>query len=220
MNFISLSTTQLKASLSYFRNDKNIINFEASRDITPSVWLTQIIQLLENNFPDLWEKLNYIALDVGPGSFTGIKVGVAFAQALSMTRGIYIVPVNSLEALAYFGINHSKVAITINAHRNLFYFSLYEKRDNKLIEIIKPSAMNLSDIKECFNRYANEFLYLITDCNIDETIQTFNVLKIATIPPISVAIGELSKVYREYYRNCPPENITPFFIRQPDVIEK
>jgi len=220
MNFLSLSTTQLKASLSYFRRDRSIINFEASRDITPSVWLTQIIQFLEKNFADFWEKLNYIALDVGPGSFTGIKVGVAFAQALSMTRGIYIVPVNSLEALVYFGVNHSKVAIIINAHRNLFYFSLYEKEDDKVIEIIKPSALSLTDIKECFDKYVGESICLITDCDIDEKLKIYNVLKIAHIPPLSVAIGELSKIYREHYKDYPPENITPFFIRQPDVLEK
>jgi tRNA threonylcarbamoyladenosine biosynthesis protein TsaB len=220
MNFISLSTTQLKASLSYFRNDRNVINFEASRDITPSVWLTQVIQFLEKNFANFWEKLNYIALDVGPGSFTGIKVGVAFVQALSMTRDVYIVPVNSLEALAYFGINHSKVAIATNAHRNLFYFSVYYKKNNKLSEIIKPSAVSLTYIKECLDKFSSESICLITDCDIDEKIQTFNLLKIDHVPPLSFAIGELSKIYREHYIDFPPENITPCFIRQPDVLEK
>lgn len=217
MNFLSISTTQLRASLSYFREEENIISFDVSRHIAPSKWISQSIKLIENNFEDLFDTLNYIAVDIGPGSFTGIKVGLSFAQSIAISKNLFIVPVKSCAGLAFFGVEGYKIATITNAHRNLFYFALFEKDKNDLKEIYNVSSLTFDQILKELEKYDREKLCIITEKDIDHLFVERGKILITSNHNISFAVGELSKKFREEYRNISPENIEPLFIRQPDI---
>lgn len=69
--------------------------------------------------------LGRIGVTVGPGSFTGLRVGIAFAKGLASALGLPAVPVGALEALAAEG-GEGLVAAAIDARRDQVYLQAFE----------------------------------------------------------------------------------------------
>ncbi|MBQ6773992.1 MAG: tRNA (adenosine(37)-N6)-threonylcarbamoyltransferase complex dimerization subunit type 1 TsaB [Synergistaceae bacterium] len=68
--------------------------------------------------------IDYIALTNGPGYFTGIRVGAAYASGLAYACGVKIIPVSPLEVLAYdYNSSHEKVLVLVYAGHGFVYAS-------------------------------------------------------------------------------------------------
>ena len=81
-----------------------------------------------------WTRIERIAVGVGPGSFTGLRIGIATARALAQARGIPIVPVGSLAALGRgiaAGGDASLALPVIDAKRGEAFAALFD-RDTEL----------------------------------------------------------------------------------------
>jgi tRNA threonylcarbamoyladenosine biosynthesis protein TsaB len=84
-----------------------------------------------------WERIDRIAVGVGPGSFTGLRIGIATARGLAQARRIPIVPVSTLSALAR-GITsspegHGHLALpVIDARRGEVFAALLDDRGTEL----------------------------------------------------------------------------------------
>jgi tRNA threonylcarbamoyladenosine biosynthesis protein TsaB len=71
-----------------------------------------------------WGELRAIAVGVGPGAFTGLRIGVATARALAAANGLALRPVSSLEALAA-GIDDDLRLAVLDAKRGEVFAALY-----------------------------------------------------------------------------------------------
>lgn len=72
-------------------------------------------------------ELTLLAVAAGPGSFTGLRVGIASMQGLAVALDLRIVPVSTLDALARLGAGgHGRVASWVDAQRGEIFGALYE----------------------------------------------------------------------------------------------
>ncbi|MBQ7454154.1 MAG: tRNA (adenosine(37)-N6)-threonylcarbamoyltransferase complex dimerization subunit type 1 TsaB [Selenomonadaceae bacterium] len=75
---------------------------------------------------DAFQKIDAVAVSIGPGSFTGLRIGLATAKALVYAWGTKIIGVPTLQAMAY-NFPAGKVLTLIDAQKNRAYCQLFEK---------------------------------------------------------------------------------------------
>lgn len=120
-------------------------------------WVTQLLEQAGTSIQDL----DVIAVGVGPGAFTGVRLGVAAVQGLAIARCIPVIPVASLDAIAAQLIHEEQfklarpkqILIAIDARMNEIYWAQYQVTDYALpirvgdIKLSKPEDINLEGVE-------------------------------------------------------------------------
>jgi tRNA threonylcarbamoyladenosine biosynthesis protein TsaB len=112
---------------------------------------TELLPLVERVASDAggWDRVDAIAVGLGPGSFTGLRIGISTARALAQGRELPLVGVCSLDALAagiaarpHAGGERSVLAL-IDARRSQLFAALYGPRLEPLWEpfVVEPAAL-------------------------------------------------------------------------------
>ena len=71
-----------------------------------------------------FEDLDAICISAGPGSFTGLRIGMSYAKAIALALNIPIVPISTFDSLAHDN-TVKKLSVLIYSHGNTFYICEY-----------------------------------------------------------------------------------------------
>lgn len=93
-----------------------------------------------------WEHIDRIAVGIGPGTFTGLRIGVATAQALARARGIELVGISTLQALALAARNADRerpVLAVIDARRGEAFAAAWAAGADPAVDppLLEPSVL-------------------------------------------------------------------------------
>ena len=83
----------------------------------------------------IFKNIDKVAIVIGPGSFTGIRIGVAIVKALgAVMENLKVLPITSLELMAYIYLQnrHEKICCVLNALSNLFFIAEFDENGNKV----------------------------------------------------------------------------------------
>lgn len=115
--------------------------------------------LLENNFK--LNNLNFIAVNIGPGNFTSLRIGINVSQGLSLALNIPIITMSSLFIIAdrvFRKYKKKKILILIDAKMNKFYFASYIlNKKNRLCLLNNEIIVSYEEIFKMINLYDNSW---------------------------------------------------------------
>lgn len=96
--------------------------------------------------------LDAIAITSGPGSFTGLRIGAATAKGIGLALELPIIPVPTLDSLAYnlFGVE-ALVCPIMDARRQQVYTAIYEEKDRQIC-LRQPCAIPVEELIDDLNR--------------------------------------------------------------------
>ena len=188
MNFLSIETSTDICSVSLFENSKIKDKIEKKTKEHTNVLPISCSKLLDKI------SIDYIALSIGPGSFSGLKIGTSFSKGLANSLKIPIVAISTFDGMKY-NISHSdNFYVFIYSHRNYIFTSLYTKDS----EVSIPRCVEINKLDNCK-------LYgygLPEDLKIEYT----------EVVPDSEKIGLLSLEKFKIFQNKDINNINPQYL--------
>jgi tRNA threonylcarbamoyl adenosine modification protein YeaZ len=135
MKFLCINTASAKIAVALYSNGEVLIREDTEFKKASAVTLVFIDELLSKAQLKISD-LDFIAVVTGPGSFTGIRIGLSTAKAFSFVTGVKLVPVTLHEVLSYnkFSAVRDKIVTLSDAANNLTYATVYNKNKSVLSE--------------------------------------------------------------------------------------
>jgi tRNA threonylcarbamoyladenosine biosynthesis protein TsaB len=138
MNILAVDTTTFSGSVALLKDTVLIAEINLQSPLTHSEKLLPAVDfILKTNDLEVSD-LDGFALAVGPGSFTGIRIGMSTVKAFSSASGKPVAPVSTLEALAFKlrGDQRRLLSPLLDAKKEEIYAALFEYRRRKLHELV------------------------------------------------------------------------------------
>lgn len=149
MIVLSIDSSSQVATVALVKDDSLISEYTLNYKREHSVLVMDMVEkLLKDNNLDI-NDIDGFVVSKGPGSFTGLRIGMATVKGLSFGSNKPYVSVSSLDALAYSLINFDGIICPImDALRDNVYTCLYKNENGSLIPLINHSALDLSELTE------------------------------------------------------------------------
>jgi tRNA threonylcarbamoyladenosine biosynthesis protein TsaB len=166
------------------------------------------------------QAIDVLAVAAGPGSFTGIRVGIAAIQGFAMALDLHVVPVSSLEALARAGTTtHALIAPWMDAQRGEVFAALYDASGRTVI--IPPTSLvpelTLRRLEEAEVQWPIQFIGdgAVRYADLIASLDTLSCTVVPTVPRLAGVIGQIA--WDAPHRAVSPHAVAPIYIRRPDA---
>jgi tRNA threonylcarbamoyladenosine biosynthesis protein TsaB len=156
----------------------------------------------------------------GPGSFSGIRVGLAVVKGLALALGKPAIGVPSLAILAWQAIGHGELAVpVIDARRQEVYAAVYRREVNDVSMIEGPYLTKLEEFPRLLDRYSDP-LVVCGDRVADGFVESrVNVVRSPVDGPSPAACAALAEERLKLGDPGGVHSLMPLYIRRPDAEE-
>ena len=149
MLILALESSAKAASVALCRDGVLIAQSQQCSGLTHSCTLLPMAEQMLKNTDTKLADVDAIAVARGPGSFTGVRIGVSTAKGLAWGAQKPAIGVSTLEAMAYHGLAEGAlVCAAMDARRSQIYNALFEIRGGKPVRLCEDRAISLAELGE------------------------------------------------------------------------
>ncbi|MGF1572108.1 MAG: tRNA (adenosine(37)-N6)-threonylcarbamoyltransferase complex dimerization subunit type 1 TsaB [Sumerlaeia bacterium] len=190
-----------------------------------SVEIAQAVKTLMQQYTLDWSEIAAIAVSTGPGSFTGVRLGLSLAKGICLTGTPRLIEVSTLKALAWRSLpllkNQQHVIPLFNAKKGEVYGQVFQLNAECLSPVTKPFVALVEDFSRIFKAFPNA-LFTGAGC-VEYHVQILNEAlgcsfaskDILHPHPETVALLGWEKFKNQEFSD--PANVGPFYLRDASV---
>lgn len=219
MKVLGIDTSSKAASVAIMEDDKLISEYTINNKTTHSKKLMLIIENMFELNEMSAKDIDLISVCVGPGSFTGLRIGVATAKAIAHVRNIPVVEVNSLEALAFnIAMTNKTVCPMIDAQKKQVYTCKYSWDKDSLLKVGDIDVKKVDDLADELKSSCEEFVLLGEGADLHkEVFENMNNVYIAPKAHRSTRASSICEIAIQKFKKGDTKThyeVVPYYIRK------
>lgn len=169
MKILSVETASNNCSVAILEDTKLIKELSVCDENTHSQKLMPLIDKILNECNLSLSNIDLFACDKGPGSFTGIRIGISTLKAFHDALNKPIIGISALDAFANLALEHtnfsSYICSIIDAKHDNVYYSIYENNNGILKQLSNYGFQNINELCNILNEY-NKFIFFVGNGSI------------------------------------------------------
>jgi tRNA threonylcarbamoyladenosine biosynthesis protein TsaB len=224
MNILGIETTTERLSAALLIDNFRILERREDTRSAHCELLAKFVTDLTEEAGISLEMLDGIAVSIGPGSFTGLRIGIATAMGLSYGLGVKTCGVGTLEALAWnTGIREGLVCPLIDAKRAEAYTAIYRMNSERPEPVVEPSAVPMTKLAELFTDLkepvtitgpaVEKFRPLLESAQGPKRI----FMSSENAKPSAVSVAQIGVLIFEAGMGVGPAELEPLYLRRSDA---
>ncbi len=154
MRVLGIDTSTMISTVTVVEDEKVIGDFNVNQEKTHSESLVPMIETLLKLLGLKLSDIDIFAVAQGPGSFTGLRIGMTIAKTFAQVDDKKLIPISTLKALALNSSSNTAKAAMLDARGKRVYGVMYDENMN---EIVKEDLYNIDDFSKLCNEKNIDF---------------------------------------------------------------
>ena len=223
MLILALDSTAVSASVAVCRDDTPIAAFHLKNGNTHSETLLPMVRDALAVAALSLDDIDPFAVSAGPGSFTGVRIGVATVKGLAFGKNKPVVGVSTLASLAENLVPQTEGTIlspVMNARRGQVYNALFRAENGEIVRVTPDRALSVAELENELAAIGAPFC--LAGDGIEEVRKGFSRLAPLPVSPLlfdqnAVSVAKVAKKCFAAGDYTTPEALKPFYLRMPQA---
>jgi tRNA threonylcarbamoyladenosine biosynthesis protein TsaB len=212
MNLLALETSTAFLSIA-LKKGNQVFQFEEKSGLQTTQGVLPVIQDLLNAADLTLQDLQGLALGIGPGRFTGLRIATSVIQGIAFAHDLLVMPISSLQACAQHFFDQTgapKILTAFNAYQEEIYWGAYQLNSEGFMQaivqdcLIKPDQASLPNLEDWVGVGDAFELYPFILPNIERKTNCF---------PTAKAVLRLAEAKDFQKEGLSAERVIPVYLR-------